>query len=535
MGREGVTTWLRTAGFAAAVAFVACTQSNAVPGALQRILQDEWSSRADPVARELQQFYADRDGSPAWVPDRGRLRAAVDALNRAPDHGFTTSDFRLEEIAARIRTIKALDGDAAGARESTNQLARLDTEITAALIALGRDVALGRTPPRGADARRKANRQIPSMARELAIAADDDLKNWPDAVRPRHPEYAALQHALAMLHAQARKTGWPEVRATPPLKPGVSNISVSALRERLAASGFLTGEPATSGSPVFDSEVERGVRDFQSHHGLKPTGIVDVQTLAALNVPIDRRIRQIEVNLERWRWMPDDLGPRHLLVNIPRFHLRAREPGRPDIDIRVIVGTPRTRTPIFSAEMTTVVFSPYWHIPDSIAEGETVPLVARDPGYLKRQQIEVLRPSKSGARPVDPSSVNWNDPAELRQLAFRQRPGPGNALGHVKFLFPNPYNVYLHDTPADSLFDRSERAFSHGCVRVAEPEALARYVLRDRPEWTDERILRYMRSGVEEHVKLDKPIPVHLVYFTAWVDDQAGLHFQPDIYRYDGK
>jgi L,D-transpeptidase YcbB len=145
----------------------------------------------------------------------------------------------------------------------------------------------------------------------------------------------------------------------------------------------------------------------------------------------------------------------------------------------------------------------------------------------------VLRPSKSGATPVDPSKVNWDDPAELRQLAFRQRPGPSNALGHVKFLFPNPHNVYLHDTPADSLFARPRRAYSHGCVRVEEPEALARYILRDRAEWTDERILRAMRSGEEEHVKLDKAIPVHIVYFTAWVDDKAGLHFQPDIYKYD--
>jgi murein L,D-transpeptidase YcbB/YkuD len=499
-----------------------------MPGALQLILRDEWSSRADPLAKEVQQFYAQGDASPAWVRDSKLVRAAVDALKRAPEHGFQASDFNLDEIEARL---EALERTKTGTPEHESEMARLDIEMTAALTALGRDVALGRRPPQGVDIRRKSRRQIASVGTALAAAADDNLRHWPDAVRPRHPEYAALQHALAMLHAQARKGGWPEIPTA--LKPGVSHASVSRLRERLAASGFLESESATNASPVYDTDVESGVRAFQSHHGLKPTGIVDEQTQAALNVPIDRRIRQIGVNLERWRWMPDDLGARHLLVNIPHFHLVAREHGRPVMDIRVVVGTPGNKTPIFSADMTTVVFSPYWHIPDSIVEGETAPLVARDLSYLQRHQIEVLRPSKSGATPVNPSSVNWNDAAELRQLAFRQRPGPGNALGHVKFLFPNQHSVYLHDTPADNLFARPGRAFSHGCVRVEEPEALARYILRGHSEWTDERILRSMRSGVEEHVKLDKAIPVHIVYFTAWVDGEAGLHFRPDVYHYD--
>ena len=530
MRREAVTAMLTTAVSAAAVAFVGCAPSGAVPNAVQQIVQGEWSSRADPLARELQQFYADRNGSPAWVLDDRLRRASVGALKRAPEHGFETSDFGLAGIEARV---EALAHTKVNTPESESQMARLDVDMTAALLALGRDVALGRKPPQGVDSHRKPQPDS-SLARELAVSAESDLRNWPDAVRPRHPEYAALQHALAMLHAQAGKNGWPEVPAAATLKPGVSHASVTSLRERLAASGFLKGESATNTSPVYGSDIERGVREFQSHHGLKPTGIIDEQTQAALNVPINRRIRQVGVNLERWRWMPGDLGPRHLLVNIPHFHLVAREQGRPVMDIRVVVGTPANRTPIFSAQMTTMVFSPYWHIPDSIVEGETAPLVARDLSYLERHQIEVLRPSKSGATPVDASKVNWEDPAELRQLAFRQRPGPRNALGHVKFLFPNRHNVYLHDTPADSLFVRPGRAYSHGCVRVEEPEALARYILRDRPELTDERILRAMRSGVEEHVKLDQPIPVHLVYFTAWVDDKAGLHFQPDIYNYDG-
>ena len=233
--------------------------------------------------------------------------------------------------------------------------------------------------------------------------------------------------------------------------------------------------------------------------------------------------------------MPDDLGDRHLLVNIPYFHVVARENGKPVMDIRVVVGKPDQKTPVFSGEMQTVVFSPYWNIPDSIVEGETAPAVARDPAYLERNNIEILRMSKSGATPIDSASVDWDDESQLRQLAFRQRPGPGNALGRVKFLFPNEYDVYLHDTPSDSLFARPGRAFSHGCVRVEEPEALAKYILRGYSEWDDDRILEAMHSGVEKHVKLTASVPVHIVYFTAWVDDKGGLHFQPDIYGYDSK
>jgi murein L,D-transpeptidase YcbB/YkuD len=231
--------------------------------------------------------------------------------------------------------------------------------------------------------------------------------------------------------------------------------------------------------------------------------------------------------------MPDDLGARHFIVNIPFYHVTARENGKAVKDIRVVVGKPANKTPIFSAEMETVVFSPYWNIPDSIVEGETAPAMAKDPRYLARNNMEILRVGAGGATVVNPSDVNWDDPQELKQLAFRQRPGPGNALGHVKFLFPNPYNVYLHDTPADRLFERPGRAFSHGCIRVEEPEALAKYVLRDDPTWTEPRILAAMHSGDEQHVKLKAPIPVHIVYFTAWVDDRGGLHFQPDIYGYD--
>jgi murein L,D-transpeptidase YcbB/YkuD len=252
-------------------------------------------------------------------------------------------------------------------------------------------------------------------------------------------------------------------------------------------------------------------------------------------LPVGQRIAQVELNLDRWRGMPDDLGARHFIVNIPAFHLYVREQNKTVLDMKVVVGKPGTETPSFSDEMETVVFSPYWNIPDTIALGETAPAAIRDPSYLERNNIEVLSVSRSGTQRIDASSIDWGNPEELERLAFRQKPGAANALGHVKFLFPNPHNVYLHDTPADSLFNRPTRTFSHGCVRVERPEELARYVLRGHEEWDHDRIRRAMYSGNETQVKLKDKIPVHIVYFTVWVDDQGVAHFLPDPYRRDRK
>jgi murein L,D-transpeptidase YcbB/YkuD len=362
---------------------------------------------------------------------------------------------------------------------------------------------------------------------ELTKVADDDVKTWVDVMRPPHSEYVALQKALDALHGQQEKGGWVTVPAVS--KPGSSGPAVVALRQRLAASGHLEGDPAASGN--YDEDVAEAVKSFQELHSIKATGILDKATLAVLNIPLDTRIRQVALNLQRWRWMPDDLGERHFMVNVPYFHLIAREHGKPVMDIRVIVGKVGNNTPIFSDEMETVVFSPYWNIPDSIAQGETLPAIARDPNYLARQNIEILR--VSGGERVAASDVDWDDPEALEGYAFRQKPGSGNALGNVKFLFPNSHNVYLHDTPTDQLFGKPTRAFSHGCIRVEEPEQLAKYVLKDFPEWDESSIGGAMHAGVEKHVKLKEKIPVHIVYFTAWVDENGGLHFQPDIYGYD--
>lgn len=437
---------------------------------------------------DVHEFYRLRERAPAWVTDEPTSKAtdALHTLQSAREHGLNPAHYQAAEIAQMRDALLTAGKDDAG---RVGQLAELEARITTALLSLGRDVAVGRTKPKSAGW--KARRVAPDLAGTLNSSAGD-VSVWLAMVQPVHPEYEDLRGALLNLYGQQEQGSWGQARA------GASEVRV-----------------------------------FQEHHGIKPSGVVDAATRAAMNVSIDDRIHQVAANLERWRWLPDDLGAQHLMVNIPSYLLMARENGKTIKDIRVVVGKPGNETPIFSGLMETVVFSPYWNIPDSIVQGETAPAVAKDPKYLARNNMEILRVSASGPMQVSPSDVNWDDPEELRQLAFRQRPGATNALGHVKFLFPNQHNVYLHDTPADALFARTGRAFSHGCIRVEEPEELAKYVLRSDADWTAPKILMAMNSGIEKHVKLTSTIPVHIVYFTAWVDERKGLHFQPDVYGYD--
>jgi murein L,D-transpeptidase YcbB/YkuD len=500
---------------AAAVVVTICACKSApnpheVTPALERVMAGQPLPKVEPpIWKDVRAFYTQRQAAPAWVDHRrptAKAAQVIALLNTARRHGFDPADYAAPELLEMGQAVETID-KASPAR--LDHLAEFDARMTAGLIRFGRDVAIGREQ---GDANWKARRKAPDVVAAVAGAADDP-NAFIDRVRPPHAEYVALQKALDDLNGQKEKGGWVKVPSTK---------AINELRLRLMQSGHLHGD-----------DVQGAIKSFQELHALPATGVVDQATLDALNVPLDRRIKQVAINLQRWRYMPDDLGERHLFVNIPYFHLTARESGKPVMDIRVVVGKRGNNTPIFSVDMETVVFSPYWNIPDTIAENETAPAVARDPNYLARQGIEILRVSSSGAETVDATDVNWDSADAVKGLVFRQKPGARNALGHVKFLFPNRHNVYLHDTPADALFARPDRAFSHGCVRVEEPEMLAKYVLRDYPEWNDESIFAAMRAGVEKHVKLKQKIPVHISYFTAWVDENGGLHFQPDIYGYD--
>jgi murein L,D-transpeptidase YcbB/YkuD len=507
----------------------ACASAPTSTPELKAVVQAK-ALRGVPVEvwKDVQAFYAMRELKLAWTVADGPTAltaAALDALRAAESHGLDPAQYGEPELRKALTGLQQHEDDSP---ERARAIADLDVRLSAALLQLGRHVATGRLSPRAIDPRWNVRRSPPDYVALLQQAQDEnDIAHFLDLVQPKHPEYQKLRTALAALRA---RTDGPAVGQAS-LKVGQWNPAVVQLRQRLAAVGYLDAT-TTEDSAHYDARVQAAVKAFQEHHALAPTGILDRPTLAKLNVPLAQRVRQVEMNLERWRWMPDDLGARHFLVNVPDFHLFARENGTVALDMRVVVGKRGNETPLFSDEMETVVFSPYWNVPDTIAMEETAPAVARDPDFLARNNMEVVN---AAGKVVDEEEIPWGDEAALASYRFRQRPGADNALGYVKFLFPNKHSVYLHDTPADALFKRIGRAFSHGCVRVEEPEVLAQYVLRDQPEWTSDAIHTAMRAGEERHVRLRQTIPVHIVYMTAWVDERGGLHFEDDVYGYDSR
>jgi L,D-transpeptidase YcbB len=483
-------------------------------------------------------FYQTRGFVPVWLDGHkpaAIAERAIEALASADNHALRPEDYEYQALSQERRLL------AEGEKNQNetvrrHELARFELRLTTALLSLGRDVAVGRTDPRRLDARWKRQRALPNLPAALEkMIAENAVQQWADRLGPVHPEYAQLRKAWAALrpHRDAEWVRIPNVT----LRPGQSHAAVIQVRYRLVASGELPFDAVRNTDRQYlsryDPLVVKAVRGFQEHHGIKATGILDARTVAALNVPISQRVAQVALNLERWRWLPDDLGARHIRVNVPRFYVEAYENGRPVLSIRAIVGKEGDETPIFSESMTHVVFSPYWNIPPTIVADETLPAAERDPEYLSRNNIEVVRVSGGDTEVIDPADLDWTDEETMKGVAFRQRPGSENALGFVKFMFPNPFNVYIHDTPADGLFQRLGRTLSHGCIRIEDPVGFAEYVLRDQPRWTRDAIMEAMHAGDEKHVKLSAPIPVHIVYFTAWVDENGGLHFRDDVYGFD--
>jgi murein L,D-transpeptidase YcbB/YkuD len=417
------------------------------------------------------------------------------------------------------------------------------------------------------------------------IGNGDSMAGTLAGLAPRAAGYARLREALAFYRGLAARGGWPAIPPGGRLRLGDSGPRVAALAARLRATGELPGgadaagavapvhavarigaagpagagarvAPAASGpvaasattaatvaasagtSPArFDAALAAALARFQAAHGLPVKGeVADEATLAALAVPVERRIRQLELNMERWRWMAGDLGSRYILVNLPDYLLTVVDGGRVAMTMRVIVGKASLRTPVFSDLMTQIVLNPAWHIPDTIAAREIVPALLRDPGYLRRKGYE-LRRRDGAAAGVEPGTIGDD---QIRSLGtpgspYRlvQPPGPDNALGHYKFVINDDFDVYLHDTPSTELFARSERDFSHGCVRLEKPAELATYLLAGDPKWTPEAIAAAVADGERVTIPLRRPLPVHILYQTAWVDPAGTVQFRDDVYGHD--
>ncbi len=351
---------------------------------------------------------------------------------------------------------------------------------------------------------------LPVKKVDAITLADSILRSDTNANTNR--PYNLLRQKLEQYTSVAKQGGWqPITSISKQIKKGTSSPAVSTIKRRLQLTGDMQG---TDTSRVFNDSLEVAIKSFQERNGFRPTGVITDSLVKALNVPVEQRIQQILVNMNRMYWMPAELPNNIIDVNIPDFKLHVYEGTTEVIEMPVIVGKEGTNTMMFTGNLNQVVFSPYWNIPESIVKNEIMPKMKKDPNYLKKNNMEI---------------VKQNDSIPT----IRQLPGPENSLGRVKFLFPNSFDIYLHDTPEKNLFQKQNRAFSHGCIRVAQPEKLANYVLRNNQQWDSAKIKQAMNSDTENYVKVDNPIPVMITYFTAWVDEKGQLNFRNDVYSHD--
>ena len=472
-----------------------------------------------------QKVYELRGFRPLWIAGSEttpRVESLIRTFESTEAEGFSAEDLGMADLHARREAIKTA--------KNLEQLVAFDMYYTYSLVRCGSYLSSGRADPRTIDPNWRYVPRNDNLAQIINDAIEGNtLEELPQQLSPPHHEYMVLKEMLRKYREIAAKGGWSPLPVELTLKQGDENPNVAVLRKNLTITEDL--KPGAADTTAFDSDLSDAVLRFETRHGLEPDGVLDPKVIALMNVPVDFRIAQIEANLERLRWLPSDMGTRHIVVNIPAYELQVHEGNQIPLTMKVVVGTNANRTPLFSDMIETVVFSPYWNIPESIATKEIFPKIMKDPDYRLRQNIEVVKVGKR-TEVVDPSKINWDDAPAAFQYQLRQKPGPKNSLGLVKFLFPNEFNVYLHDTPADNLFDRFTRNFSHGCVRVERPLELASYLLHDQPEWTAEKIETAMHSDSETHVALKTPVAVHIVYWTAWVDSTGVLQIRPDVYGY---
>ncbi len=472
-------------------------------------------------------FYQRRHYQPAWLNDAGQpstlSHQLLTAIQNADADGLQPHHYHSDELRSALRSIQIAYAT------TPHQLANLELLLSDAFLSYADHLVTGRLDPRSLD----RDWLLPPRWQDYATALERaltkrDLEGTLQELVSPHPQYTRLRQALIQYRALEAAGGWPTVATGPKLEPGSTDARVRQLRERLRVGGELGAGPDTS--TRFDQELEQAVKRFQARHGLAVDGVVGPQTLAELNRPVAARIRQLELNLERWRWLPDDLGQRYIMVDVPGYRLRVIENHQEVINSRIIVGRGQRQTTVFNAEMSYLVFSPYWYLPPTIIIEDKLPQLRRDPYALQRQGIRVI----ADGREVDPGTIDWQRVGRGNfPYTLRQDPGPQNALGGVKFMFPNRHSIYIHDTPDQHLFRRDQRALSSGCIRTEDPYELAEYLLHDRSDWDRERIVAASQRNREQRVNLSEPIPVYLFYWTAWVEDDGTVTFREDIYEHD--
>jgi murein L,D-transpeptidase YcbB/YkuD len=465
---------------------------------------------------ELKAFYEARGYQAAWTDETGFLprgQALVEALSHAPAEGLDLADYRQDAIPELIA--RAEHDDAEGLPVG-DLLGNLDLVMTESYLRYTSDVLRGTIDPSAEGLDWKVAREDATDAAFLnRLLEDEDFDQALAELRPQVPFYDRLREGFARYQQVAAAGGWPTVDDGPGLGEGDRGPRVIQIRRRLAAERDPVEAPLVDGAPdpaVFDARLAQAVEHFQDRHGLGEDGAAGPETIAAMNVPVADRLQAIRLNLDRWRWLPREFGDHYVMVNVAGFELAVMKNHQPQLTMAVVVGKTGNETPIFKDTLEHVVVNPYWNVPPKIARNEIMPIVQRDPGYLARNNYEMV--TRHG------------------QTTIRQRPGRGNALGEVKFLFPNEHDVYLHDTPADHLFSRQTRAFSHGCIRVEKPRELAYYLFENAAGMTRADYDRLVGGG-ERWVNLKEKLPVYVLYFTAWGDENGSVRFYRDVYQRD--
>lgn len=457
-----------------------------------------------------------------------KIAQMTSAIRNVSRDGLRPDDYHYSEIEDITEKLFASDDT------SPEDIARLELLLTDAFLVLSTHLAAGKTDPVTIDPQWNASRRMVTQNWERfidSVLMTGSIIETIHSLSPRHREYYNLKKGLAAYRNLEAAGGW-EGFTTSLLKleKGMRHQDVVLLRKRLDVTEGKN-KTDTIDFDLFDQALYDQVVRFQRKNGLNPDGVVGKGTIEALNIPVEDRIATIEANLERWRWINDDLGQRYIKVNIAGFELQVIESGQQVFSSQAVVGRLYRETPVFSSKMRSIVLNPYWTVPETILKEDIAPAVLKDTGYLARKKMKILR---SDGTEVNPSAVDWNKVITNGfPYIIRQEPGPGNSLGRVKFLFPNKYDVYIHDSPVRSMFLQNIRTFSSGCIRISKPLELVQFLLEDDPDWGPDRIKEVLASGMEQTIILRDPMPVHILYLTAWADDDGTVYFGRDVYNRD--
>ena len=479
----------------------------------------------DTIVQLVNDFYQKKNFVPQW--NQSKMGAATEnflnELSSLKTYGLNPSDFPVEKLREELENVYYED------KVDYESLAKTEIALTANYFLLARQVGKGRIKPGKYLDNWFIHPEEVNKVRNLEYAFKDGIEDALSKLEPDYRQYALLKEKLEGYIEIAETGGWKQVTLNAAVNPGDSAKVVTEIRKRIYAETRAGGDLENA---VYDKDLQEELQEFRLRYGL-PTdkNVIDEELVTALNVPVEERIKKLNLNLERCRWLTEPMGEKYIIVNIPEYRVRVVEKGSPVLDMKVIVGKEVNKTPVFSDSLEYLEFAPYWNVPVSIATEEILPRAKEDPMYLENRHYEIVDGWGDNDPVISVSEINWATvDTENFPYRIRQKPGHWNALGKVKFMFPNNKAIYLHDTPADHLFSESERQFSHGCIRVEHPDELANYLL---PDYSERKIKDLMNSSERTVVPLEEKIPVYLVYFTTIVDSEGRLRFLDDIYEID--